>query len=234
MMIKLKDILKESKNESVNEEKKNSNNLYLEFTDAVQDFNDRCIEIADKITKLKGDKVDGKILMKNVKKHLIPLVKLMNSWNRVQQRNPHLTTEGRYHAWRNDDSMTPKQKIGMAMRETRDSLKDLLKESSPGYENRQFGDPLPTLRDIAKKYQEKNGEIKEELLKEDDYATQYVDMVDDITKEVNRISVWIVKILNKQDKITGTKNARAYNQAVDKHFRKFIVDIKKITAKIED
>ena len=35
--------------ESVNEEKKNSNNLYLEFTDAVQDFNDRCIEIADKI-----------------------------------------------------------------------------------------------------------------------------------------------------------------------------------------
>ena len=53
--------------------------------------------------------------------------------------------------------------------------------------------------------------IKEELLKEDDYATQYVDMVDDITKEVNRISVWI-----------------------DKHFRKFIVDIKKITAKIED
>ena len=124
-MIKLKDILKESKNESVNEEKKNSNNLYLEFTDAVQDFNDRCIEIADKITKLKGDKVDGKILMKNVKKHLIPLVKLMNSWNRVQQRNPHLTTEGRYHAWRNDDSMTPKQKIGMAMRETRDSLKEL-------------------------------------------------------------------------------------------------------------
>ena len=113
-------------------------------------------------------------------------------------------------------------------------LKDILKESSPGFENRQFGDPLPTLRDIAKKYQEKNGEIKEELLKEDDYATQYVDMVDDITKEVNRISVWIVKILNKQDKITGTKNARAYNQAVDKHFRKFIVDIKKITAKIED
>ena len=32
---------------------------------------------------------------------------------------------------------------------------------------------------------------REELLKEDDYATQYVDMVDDITKEVNRISVKI-------------------------------------------
>ena len=33
--------------------------------------------------------------------------------------------EGRYHAWRNDDSKTPKQKIGMAMRETRDNLTEL-------------------------------------------------------------------------------------------------------------
>jgi|21_taG_2_1085346.scaffolds.fasta_scaffold00502_16 hypothetical protein len=109
----------------VSEEKKNSNNLYLEFTDALQDFNDKCIKIADKITKLKGDKTDGKILMKNVKKHLIPLSKLMNSWNRGAQSNPHLTTEGRYHAWRNDNTLTPKQKIGMAMRETRDNLSEL-------------------------------------------------------------------------------------------------------------
>ena len=33
--------------------------------------------------------------------------------------------EGRYHQWRNDETLTPKQKIGMAMRETRDSLKEL-------------------------------------------------------------------------------------------------------------
>ena len=76
--------------------------------------------------------------------------------------------------------------------------------------------------------------IRKELLKEDDYATQYVDMIDDITKEVTRKSSKIVKLLNKQDKITGTKNARVYNQAVDKHFRNFIATIMKITAKIED
>ncbi len=29
-------------------------------------------------------------------------------------------------------------------------LKEILKESSPGFENRQFGDPLPTLEDIKK------------------------------------------------------------------------------------
>jgi hypothetical protein len=76
--------------------------------------------------------------------------------------------------------------------------------------------------------------IKKELLKEDDYASQYVDMIDDITKEVNRKSSKIVKLLNKQDRITGTKNARVYNKAVDKHFRNFIATIMKITAKIED
>ena len=76
--------------------------------------------------------------------------------------------------------------------------------------------------------------IREDLLKEDDYATQYVDMIDDITKEVTRKSSKIVKLLNKQDKITGTKNARVYNQAVDKHFRNFIADVMKITSKIED
>jgi hypothetical protein len=47
-------------------------------------------------------------------------------------------------------------------------LKDLLEGknyNSPGYENRQFGDPLPTLKDVTKKYQKKNG-IKEETLNE--------------------------------------------------------------------
>tara|TARA_B110001454_G_C12444496_1_gene319354 strand:+ start:139 stop:540 length:402 start_codon:yes stop_codon:yes gene_type:complete len=45
-------------------------------------------------------------------------------------------------------------------------LKDLLKESSPGYENRQFGDPLPTLANITKKYQEKNGVVEEDVINE--------------------------------------------------------------------
>jgi hypothetical protein len=103
-------------------------------------------------------------------------------------------------------------------------LKDIIKESFT-WERKSDGS-LPTLADYK--------EAKEATLNEDDYATQYVDMIDDITKEVNRKSSKIVKLLNKQDKITGTKNARVYNQAVDKHFRKFIVAIMKITAKIED
>jgi len=33
--------------------------------------------------------------------------------------------EGRYHDWRNDESMTPKQKIGISVREVRDALTEL-------------------------------------------------------------------------------------------------------------
>ena len=40
-------------------------------------------------------------------------------------RKESVVNEGRYHAWRNDESLSPKQKIGMAMRETRDNLKEL-------------------------------------------------------------------------------------------------------------
>ena len=43
-------------------------------------------------------------------------------------------------------------------------LKDLLKENSPGFKNRQFGDPLPTVDDIAKNYQNKKKQpVNEEL-----------------------------------------------------------------------
>ena len=41
-------------------------------------------------------------------------------------------------------------------------------------------------------------------------------------------------ILNKQDKITGTKNAKAYNTLFDKHFRKFILEAYKIKNTIKD
>ena len=34
-------------------------------------------------------------------------------------------TEGKYHDYRNDDTMSPKQKIGRSMREVRDSLSQL-------------------------------------------------------------------------------------------------------------
>jgi hypothetical protein len=43
----------------------------------------------------------------------------------IKGKNLRELKEGRYHDWRNDESMTPKQKIGKSMREIRDALNEL-------------------------------------------------------------------------------------------------------------
>ena len=76
--------------------------------------------------------------------------------------------------------------------------------------------------------------IREELLKEDDFASKYADQLTDIKDIVMQRSHNIVKMLNQQDKITGTKNAKVYNKLIDKHFRKFILTAYKIKNTIND
>ena len=111
--------------ESINEQqKKDSQNLVNEFGKSFQKFTRAVHMLGKSMTKITGDRTDEKIIQKAFKKHIIPFGWIIDSWNTGQQKNPHIN-EGRYHAWRNDDSMTPKQKIGMAMRETRDSLSEL-------------------------------------------------------------------------------------------------------------
>ena len=43
----------------------------------------------------------------------------------IKGKNLKELKEGRYHDWRNDESMTPKQKIGVSVREVRDALNEL-------------------------------------------------------------------------------------------------------------
>jgi len=43
----------------------------------------------------------------------------------VIMKNKELLGEGRYHDWRNDESLTPKQKVGKSVREIRDALNEL-------------------------------------------------------------------------------------------------------------
>ena len=46
-------------------------------------------------------------------------------WKNVKEVKKESVNEGRYHDYRNDESMTPKQKIGRSMMEVRDTLKTL-------------------------------------------------------------------------------------------------------------
>ena len=111
--------------ESINEQqKRDSQNLVREFGKSYQKFTRAVHMLGKSMTKITGDRTDEKIIQKAFKKHIIPFGWIIDSWNTGQQKNPHIN-EGRYHAWRNDESLTPKQKIGMAMRETRDNLTEL-------------------------------------------------------------------------------------------------------------
>ena len=61
-------------------------------------------------------------------------------------------------------------------------LKDLLKESSPGFTNRKFGDPLPTLKDIAEKHQRKE---KQELTEKKELGGAMINVIDRLTDSNN-------------------------------------------------
>jgi hypothetical protein len=71
--------------------------------------------------------------------------------------------EGRYHQWRNDDTKTPKQKIGIAMRETRDSLNEL--ERVVNYNVKLKNEMKVDSRDYWKNTHKALGKISERLVR---------------------------------------------------------------------
>jgi len=91
----------------VSEEKIKSENLVIEFGKSFQKFTRAVHMLGKGITKMTGDKTDERIIQKAFKKHIIPFGRLIDDWNKGQQKNPHLTTE------RVKD---PKLKVGQKIR----------------------------------------------------------------------------------------------------------------------
>src|SRR5210317_2591478 len=78
-----------------------------------------------KATKV-GDK---ELRKKDYNKHYETLLKAEKAMVQLMQffKTKQMLGEGRYHNWRNDESLTPKQKIGHSIREVRNSLNELNK-----------------------------------------------------------------------------------------------------------
>ena len=85
-MVKLKDLLNEG-------QKIKSDAVGMDFFSLTKDFNNGCMKIAKEMASIKGDKVDGRIFLKQVQKSLVPLIKLMKSWDKGQQESPGLSEE---------------------------------------------------------------------------------------------------------------------------------------------
>ena len=76
-----------------------------------------------KATKV-GDK---ELIKKDYNKHYETLLDAEKAMVKLMQlfKNKEMLGEGRYHDWRNDESLTPKQKVGKSVREIRDALNEL-------------------------------------------------------------------------------------------------------------
>ena len=77
--------------ESVNEvQKRQATDVAVKFDQAYIKFSKEIRDIIKMVNRSTGEKTDGKIIDKAYSKHLIPLDKLMQSWSRGQQDNPHI------------------------------------------------------------------------------------------------------------------------------------------------
>jgi hypothetical protein len=80
-----------SKVNLVNEStKRQYRDVYSKYYKTYEAFAREVMNLTKRISKISGDKVDAKIILKNFKKHVIPFAGLMNSWSKGRESNPHI------------------------------------------------------------------------------------------------------------------------------------------------
>ena len=108
-------------NESINEGKINEidyGNVFADMGDKLSDFKMKVVKPGMRIY----NKGKANSYMKDLYKSLEKCVDLCDMMNLMANES---INEGKYHQYRNDDSLSPKQKIGYSMREVRDKLNEL-------------------------------------------------------------------------------------------------------------
>ena len=126
-----KKLLKKMTTESINESQKKKYDIAWDrFYKAYEQFNREVVILTKSAVDIEEDRTDQKIIYTAFKKYVNKFYEFMNGWYNQKQKNPYLDesiNEGKYHDYRNDESMTPKQKIGHSMREVKNSLSELSK-----------------------------------------------------------------------------------------------------------
>ena len=86
-MIGLKNQLKKDKMvESINENRE-IDKVYGDFEVLLRDFEKKFISLSAQAGRAKDDKTDERILLKTLKKHIVPLYSMVRSWNRSSKRD---------------------------------------------------------------------------------------------------------------------------------------------------
>ena len=113
-----KEFVKETVKKEVDAVKKVLQNLKKLRQDYIKIYN-----MGDKTLKAKHFNKYYEIFL-NAEKEITTLHRTLDAHQRSTAMLDNIN-EGRYHDWRNDESLTPKQKIGQSMREIRDALNEL-------------------------------------------------------------------------------------------------------------
>jgi len=86
-MIGLKNQLKKDKMvESINENRE-IDKVYGDFEALLRDFEKEFISLSAQAGKANDNKADERILLKTLKKHIVPLYSMVRSWNRSSKRD---------------------------------------------------------------------------------------------------------------------------------------------------
>jgi len=67
-------------------------------------------------------------MLKGGMKDIISVSRIQPAFSKQMDKKIENVNEGRYHDWRNDETLSPKQKIGRSMREVKNSLNTLSKQ----------------------------------------------------------------------------------------------------------
>ena len=93
-MIKLKDLYPNQasfmKEESINEipnKGREIDKVYGDFEVLLRDFEKEFISLSAQAGRVNDNKADERILLKTLKKHIIPLYSMVRSWNRTSRRD---------------------------------------------------------------------------------------------------------------------------------------------------
>ena len=86
-MIGLKNQLKKDKMvESINENRE-IDKVYGDFESLLRDFEKEFISLSAQAGRANDNKADERILLKTLKKHIVPLYSMVRSWNRSSKRD---------------------------------------------------------------------------------------------------------------------------------------------------
>ncbi len=74
------------KEESINENRE-IDKVYGDFEVLLRDFEKEFISLSAQAGRVNDNKADERILLKTLKKHIIPLYSMVRSWNRTSKRD---------------------------------------------------------------------------------------------------------------------------------------------------